>query len=142
MIIDSMKNKFLYLSGLLILAGCAVPPDVDKQAQMYLVGDCYKMFTSSAPAGYQHSERLGRVAFALASDGPGLPQACGAASDRWNDLPSGFIFSNTPMDQLEAVAIARCDQFRAQMGNIRSPCRTFARNNDIVWGRAMSKGMQ
>lgn len=136
-----MGNKLLCVAGLLILTGCAVPPDVDKQAKMYLTGECYQMFATSAPNSYQHYARVGQVAFALASDGPGLPQACGRASDRWNDLPNGFIFSNTPMDQLEAVAIARCEQFRVQMG-IKSPCRTFARNNDIVWGRAMSKGMQ
>lgn len=137
-----MRNKVCCIASLLVLSGCAVPPDVDRQAQMYLVGDCYQMFTTSAPTGYQHYARVGQVAFALASDGPGLPQACGKASDRWNDLPNGFILLNTPMDQLEAVAIARCEQFRSQMGTIKSPCRTFARNNDIVWGRAMSKGMQ
>lgn len=137
-----MGKKAFCFATVVFISGCAAPPDVDEQAQRFLTGECYEMFTSGALNSYQHYARVGNVAFALASDGPGSPQACGRASDRWNDLPSGFIFSNTPMDQLEAVAIARCEQIRFQLGTVKSPCRTFARNNDIVWGRAISKGMQ
>jgi len=125
------------------------PPDVKSKAQSILGdGKCFLIFTDDRLQHYQHIAQRARAVFALAKDQTG--QACGWASTRWGDVSDykvdlakpASVFRNTTTDEkLEAVAIARCESAR-QDTSIKSPCRIFARGNEVVWDNSPKISME
>ena len=134
-----MKRVFIILLPIIFL-GCAASASVKREAEMHLKGACLDMFLASGPGKYQYvaNSPTGRAAFALASDG-GL-QSCGMATNMSWDVADSLLISLPNVDKVEALAIQRCE--KAKSASIKSPCRTFARGDEIVWGKTMSKGMQ
>jgi hypothetical protein len=139
--------KTLSLTAALLgamVAGCATPPQVVNEAQRYLRGECLELFTSQKMGGYQHIAQVhvqGKAVFAMAESN-GL-QKCGVARSSI-DLPAqGSIFqtpgSASGWEQLEAIAISRCEE---KTRSIKVPCKIFARNNEIVWGKASDVGFK
>lgn len=134
-----MKRALIILVSMIVM-GCAASESVRQEAQMYLKGACLDMFLASGPGKYQYvaNSPTGRAAFALASDG-GL-QSCGMATNMSWDVADSLLISLPNVDKVEALAIQRCE--KAKSASIKTPCRTFARGDQIVWGKATSKGMQ
>lgn len=140
-----MKNQVLITAFCcFILSGCATPPQVVNEAQKYLRGECLELFTSQKLGGYQHVAQVhaqGKAVFAMAESN-GL-QKCGLARSGF-DLPTQGSIFQTPggssgWEQLEAIAISRCEE---KTRSIKSPCKIFARNNDIVWGKTNDIGFK
>jgi hypothetical protein len=119
------------------LMGCAAPQQVVEQASKILIGECKELFLSQKNGGYQHVAQIhanGKAVFAFAQEN-GL-QKCGMARSGF-DLPAqGKLFetpgSSSGWEQLEVIAISRCEQ---QSSSIKTSCKVFARNNEIVWGK-------
>lgn len=123
-----------------VLTGCATPPDVKSKAQSILGdGKCFLIFTDDGLHRYQHVAQMARAVFALAKDQAG--QACGWASNRWGDVNDGVLISLPNYEKLETVAIARCEAAK-QGTSVKSPCRIFARGNEVVWGNSAKIGME
>lgn len=124
----------------LLITGCAASESVKQEAQLYLRGSCLELFLASSPGKYQYvaNSPTGRAAFALASDGAG--QSCGMATNMSWDVADSLLISLPNVDKVEALAIQRCE--KAKNAAIKAPCRTFARGDEIVWGKALKKGMQ
>ena len=129
-----MKNKIaLIASWILILSGCTAPAHVQKQASETLTGACLAMFLEQGPYKYQAAANMGLAAFAVAIDPKTGEMACGKATNYYGDVADGLFIFLPPMDRLEAVAIQRCEQIKPT--TLNSPCRLFAKGNDIVWGK-------
>jgi hypothetical protein len=135
-----MKYRLIFVYLSIALYGCAASPQIQEQASKDLVGNCLQLFLNSGVGGYQYvaNAATGRAAFALASDTGG--QSCGMATNMSYDVSDSLFLSLPNVDRVEALAIQRCEQ--AKQPNIKSPCRTYARNNTIVWRNALSKGME
>jgi hypothetical protein len=123
-----------------LLAGCAASQQVKDEASRHLRGNCLEMFLANGVGKYQYvaNSPTGRVAFALASDENG--QSCGMATNMAWDTTESVLFSMPNVDRMEALAIQRCEQKKPS--SIKAVCRTFARGNEIVWGKSLNKGMQ
>lgn len=134
-----MKRIFNLLA-IFLLTGCAASQQVREEATRHLRGQCLEMFLASGVGQYQYvaNSPTGRVAFALASDENG--QSCGMATNMAWDTTESVLFSMPNVDRMEALAIQRCEQRKSS--SIKAPCRTFARGSEIVWGKALNKGMQ
>lgn len=132
-----MRTQFLIFAASSFLMGCAAPPQVVEQASKILIGECKELFLSQKNGGYQHVAQIhanGKAVFAIAQAN-GL-QKCGMARSGF-DLPAQGKFFDTPgsssgWEQLEVIAISRCEQ---QSSAVKSSCKVFARNNEIVWGK-------
>lgn len=128
-----MKTGSLLLLSIFLYA-CAAPGHVkDKAQQIMGSGTCYQLFTGSSLGSYQHCTHQlgGRCVFALAIDkNSSSNQACSFA--RGLDLlDHTCVFNCLPTwAQLEALAIARCEQYRK---NVSNSCEIFARDNEIIW---------
>ena len=133
-------KKFLIISISLLLIGCAASQQVRNEASKHLYGQCLEMFLANGVGKYQYvaNSPTGRVAFALASNGKN--QACGMATNMHWDTTENILFSMPNVDRLEALAIQRCE--KTKNSEIKTPCRTFARGNDIVWGKALKRGLE
>ncbi len=133
-------KRISIVTAVLLLAGCAASQQVREEATRHLRGHCLEMFLASGVGQYQYvaNSPTGRVAFALASDSNG--QSCGMATNMYWDTTESVLFSMPNVDRMEALAIQRCEQKKSAA--IKAPCRTFARGNEIVWGKALNKGMQ
>jgi hypothetical protein len=134
-----MKRLTIFFAALVLL-GCAASESVRKEAELHLKGACLDMFLSSAPGKYQYvaNSPTGRAAFAVASDSGG--QACGMATNMAWDVQDSLLISIPNVDKVEALAIQRCE--KAKSSSIKAPCRTFARGDQIVWGKSLNRGMQ
>lgn len=122
-----------------LVSGCVAPAAVRAQAETILIGQCRELFLAGGVGDYQHvaNAPTGVAAFALASDN-GM-QSCGYATNYKDQLESAW-FSMPNADRMEAVAIARCEARKP--ASIKAPCRTFARNNEIVWEASLSRGLR
>lgn len=120
--------------------GCAASPSVKREAEKYLSGACLELFLASGPGKYQYvvNSPTGRAAFALASDAGG--QTCAMATNMSWDVVDGYFVSIPNVDKLEALAIQRCE--KGKRASIKAPCRTFARGDEIVWGKSFNKGLE
>lgn len=125
---------------ILLLSSCVASQHVKDQATRYLSGDCLALFLDSGLGGYQYvaNAPTGRAAFALASDPNG--QSCGMATNMHYDIAENLFLSLPNVDRVEALAIQRCEQRKST--SINAPCRTFARNNEVVWRKALDDGMK
>ena len=118
------------------LVSCAAPKQTVEQASKILTGECKALFLSERNGGYQHVAQIhvnGKAVFAIAQEN-GF-QKCGMARSNF-DLPTQGKFFETPgssagWEQLEVIAISRCEQ---QSTIVKTSCKVFARNNEIVWG--------
>jgi hypothetical protein len=135
-----MKNYISNIAALMtiiLLVGCAAPQHVVRQASEVLVGNCKELFLSERNGGYQHVAQIhlnGKAVFAIAIEKG--QQKCGMARSSF-DLPhQGNAFANpgsvAGWEQLEVIAISRCEQ---SSNIVKVPCKIYARNNDIVWGK-------
>lgn len=132
-----LLKSFFPLVVVGILTGCAASQQVVDKIGNSLRGECRDAFLRGGSGSYQHVATVhvnGKAVFALADDGSGN-QKCGYARSGF-DLGTNAILE-TPggasgWGQLEAIAIARCE---AVTSSVKSPCKIFARNNEIVWGQ-------
>lgn len=133
-------KKFFTLLLVVFVSGCSAPTKVKDEASRYLQGPCLSMFLDSGVGRYQYVSQAatGRAAFALASDQGG--QACGMATNMAFDVTESSFFYLPAVERIEAVAIYRCEKSKAP--SVKAPCRVFARGNEIVWNRGLSKGME
>ena len=121
--------------------GCSTPNHVKEEAERILKGECLNLFlNSSVGNGYQYVANFatGRAAFALAVDGNN--QACGMATNMHWDTTDSILFSTPNLDRMEAIAINRCEKNKP--ANLQSSCRTFAKNNDIIWQKTIESGLK
>lgn len=135
---QSIKNLLIF--SCLLFMGCAASPSVKREAERYLSGACQELFLGGGVGQYQYVVGLptGRAAFALASDAGG--QTCAMATNMSWDVVDGYFISVPNVDKLEALAIQRCE--KGKRSSIKAPCRTFARGDEIVWGKSFNKGME
>ena len=127
-------NKLLIICAIVLISGCAAPPEIQQEATRYLSKQCLDIFLSS---NYQYVARVnGRAAFALAEQGS--YQVCGAANN--HDIQDGLLINLPPIDRLEALAIQRCEA--AKPVNFTAPCKLFARGQEIVWKKSMDSGLK
>ncbi len=128
-----MKIFFASITTLFILSGCAAPAAVQQQASTVLIGSCKELFLSSSFGGYQHvaAQIGGKAVFALAIDEASKTQACGVGRSNTDAgrMTFGLAGSGVSWEQLEAIAIARCETNK----RFSAPCTVFAKNNEIVW---------
>jgi len=134
-----MFNKIVFFL-ILALYGCSAPQKVKDEATTLLKGNCLDMFLDASVGKYQYvaNSPTGKVAFAYASDGGGF--SCGMATNMAWDTTDSLFFSMPNIDKMEALAIQRCE--RQKPTTVKSMCRTFARGNDIVWGKFLNKGLE
>lgn len=130
-----MRKIFTALLVTTFVAGCSAPAYIIEKANKDLVGSCLNLFLDSGVGRYQYvaNASTGRAAFALASYGN--QQACGMATNMSSDVQDNLFFSMPSFEKLEAVAIQRCEN--AKSPSIKTPCLTYARNNEIVWNPSM-----
>ena len=125
-------GNLLVLLSISSISGCAAPTATRVQAAGVLRGECLKLFTDGSLGSYQHvtHQLMGKVVFALGVDPDTGTQRCGIGRSYMDagQRVAGFG-SPATWEQLEAVAIARCEASATS----RAPCRVFARNNEIVW---------
>lgn len=140
-----MKNIVLVPFLLSVVGGCATVPTVPlalrDEASLYLRGQCLDIFLDTRLGGYQHIVQntfLGRAVFALAIDAD--KYACGMAAEGVDEVKYSNLVSKST-EAFEALAIERCEKYRISSG-MTSPCRVFARKNEIVWRKVMDAGLQ
>lgn len=134
-----MFYRFFFLI-IVVICGCSAPQKVRDEASTHLKGKCLEMFLDSSVGKYQYvaNSPTGKVAFAYASDSGGF--SCGMATNMAWDTTDNLLFSMPNVDKMEALAIQRCEQQKPK--SVKTMCRTFARGNDIVWGKFLNKGME
>lgn len=96
-------------------------------------GPCYDLFTANGMWDYQWdcNDLSAKCIFALAKDNNGK-QACAFIRHTELQNNSMIVLDGATQTQLEAGAVARCENFRRQ-NNVDSACKVFAKNNEIVW---------
>ena len=123
------------LLSLSAVTGCAAPARVQQEAGLVLKGQCKDLFLNGSLGGYQHvvHEIAGKAVFALGVDERTGQQRCGIGRSNVDVGSQAFGLSGNSVswEQLESIAIARCES----SGRSGSPCKVFARNNDIVWNK-------
>ncbi len=116
-----------------LVASCAAPQATQQQVQNLLRGQCKDLFLNTSLGSYQHvvGQISGKAVFAVAEDKRTGAQKCGmgrsnvdVGSQAW-----GLAGNAVSWEQLESIAIARCEAIRG----VSEPCMIFARNNEIVW---------
>jgi hypothetical protein len=117
-------------------AGCAAPASVQEAAGTVLHGDCKALFLNGAPGSYQHvaHQISGKAVFALGIDSKTGSERCGMGRSNVDVGSQAFGLAGNAVswEQLESIALARCEA----SGKGDTPCRVFARNNNIVWNQA------
>ncbi len=141
----NIKNKkaLVYLGSFVIVAilnGCAAPQAVTEKANSFLKGSCRELFLSTKVLQYQHVAQAptGRAVFALA-DHHQAGQFCAWASNRDNDVKESSFEIYAPWEKLEIAAIGRCEAVKP--AHVNTPCKIFARNNEITWGQQKKIGL-
>lgn len=118
----------------ILLTACATPSHIKTGASKIIPpGACYDFFTKSGLGTYQHNAQMmnPKASFALAID-PDNRHVCGAAS-RTEVCPNIWT-TDCEWEKVEALALSRCELQRQNTGGqIKSACKPFARNNEIIW---------
>ena len=136
-----MKKVLVITICSLFLFSCAAPEAVRKEASNVLIGECLDIFLDSTVGYYyQYMTQAGgdkTTSFALAYDTKDS-QACAWA--HWGEMSEGKECSfrckeEFTYEELDALAIDRCEEFRKSKTSIKSQCKTYARGNNIVWGK-------
>lgn len=124
--------KIILIATLLILNGCAAPPEVSAKATLVLKGSCLEMFESRFQ---RFMANIRPPIFAVANDSSG--QSCGMAS--MSDAHDQFFTIGTT-NKIEAIAIARCEAGKPMQ--LKAVCKVFARGNNIVWDQKEKIGLE
>lgn len=76
-----------------------------------------------------------KASISVATDG--VNAVCGYASTRPGDVDGGWWgAAGVSWDKVDQVSMARCEQRRAAFRpEIKSPCKVFSHNYDIVYGK-------
>ena len=123
------------------LMGCAgVPPaQVQSAVDTYLRSTCKELFLATGYPNYQHFAQIviaSKAVFALAQDESG-EQKCGIGRNGIDIR--GASTAGVTWEQVEAVAVAKCE---AAGSTVKTPCKVFARNNEIVWKQSARQEFQ
>jgi hypothetical protein len=134
-----MKKIILIL--ILFTYGCAAPQIVKEKASSILSPVCYDLFTDSGLLRYQNlaHQFRGKAVFAYGKDNAGSVCAYASISEA-PDLYS--LFDPPKWSTIETLALGKCEAKRKEGGLVNSPCKVFARNNEIVWGTSLDNGLQ
>lgn len=136
------KKVILGLILLSALGACAAPQRVKEEAGRSLNGPCLALFLNGSLGGYQHvvHEIAGKAVFALSVDEKTAHQKCGITRSNVDvgQQAFGLCGNAVSWEQLEAIAIARCEG----SGIDGPPCRIYARNNEIVWNKPSDVGFK
>jgi hypothetical protein len=127
------KSSLISILIIFIASGCAAPGPLKEKAASFLRGACYDKFVESGWYSYQHLANMPinpKVAYALSADSNGA-QSCGAAWRR--EVTDDFWTEDASWEKIEALALSRCEDFRLKNNASSSPCKIYARNNEIVW---------
>jgi len=139
------KFKSLIALSMLFLTACSptIPQSNLDAADKYLGPTCKALFLSNGLRGYQFWSQSAlnskQAVFALAIDPRTGAQSCGYATNHPNDVKENALEITTSWEKLDAVAIARCES--ARPAGLTSPCRVFARRNEIVWDKTGKIGL-
>ena len=131
-----MFRFFTLITLSVFVSSCAITPDQDVKLKKYLKAECYELITRPGVANYKyhatHAFPLVFAYFALASDDDTGKQVC------------AFVTVSEAMGKehtSKVVALARCDAMRVAHG-VKSPCKIFARNYDIVYDKENAYEME
>jgi hypothetical protein len=126
------QGPAILISAILMLPGCAAPPVVNAKAETILRENCLALFQSFY---YQNRAQANELApytyiyLALADDPNSQVCALGAGRDEEDPLMGELFVKLVPAYQ---KAYSNCEAAKKNTA-ISSPCRLFARNNDIIW---------
>ena len=139
---ETMKLKKELLISLFatILSACATPQHIKEQAASVLSPACYATFTDGSPFRYQQLTHQfnAKVVFAYATDENGY--VCAYASKM--DTPAfNSITEEITWGAVETIALSKCEDKRITT-KVKSSCKVFARNNDIVWDKKVDIKLQ
>lgn len=125
-------TKFPVLLCLLVLTSCASDPKYLAKAESVFGSNkaCIDYVQNTGQFGFNHiaNSPLGKVSVSVSVDNNG--SVCGFSTNNATDL-NDFGAS---WDQLEQMSVARCEKSR-KLTAIKSTCRPFSRNHEVVWGR-------
>ena len=122
--------KKLLLLIIFIVSGCATPgPFPKEKAALFLKGACYQLFIG-AYQSYTNILWIPKAAYALSADSNGA-QSCAMAWRR--EVTDDFWTEDASWEKIEALALSRCEDYKLKNNTSSSPCKIYARNNEIVW---------
>jgi hypothetical protein len=99
------------------------------------------MFLDRGLFKYQYIAAAGlfnRAVFALADD-PSYGQYCAWVSNTDSSVKEKSFEVFTAWEKLEIAAIGNCEMVKPAY--VKTPCKVFARNNDITWGQQKKMGL-
>lgn len=132
---------FSILAAATTFGGCAAPQAVTESANRHLKGACRDIFLNSGAYQYQHVAQAplgGRAVLALADD-PKYGQFCAWSSNRHWDIQDKSMEIRSQWEKLEIAAIGRCEEIKP--AHVKTPCKVFSRNNEIIWGQQKKIGL-
>lgn len=137
-----MKSIKIILISLFasILSACATPQHIKEQAASILSPACYATFTDGSLLRYQQltHQLNAKVVFAYATDENGY--VCAYASKV--EAPEIHdLVGEVPWSSVETIALSKCEALRVTT-KVKSSCKVFARNNDIVWDKKVDIKLQ
>jgi hypothetical protein len=135
-----LKNVMLLSMFVIILSACATPQHIKEQAANILSPACYATFTDGSLLRYQQLTHQinAKVVFAYATDENGY--VCAYASKV--EAPEVHdLVGEVPWSSVETIALSKCEDKR-RTTNVKSSCKVFARNNDILWDKKVDIKLQ
>jgi hypothetical protein len=144
-------RSFMLLFIIPALSGCGEVLTKDeiianqRNISYVLRGQCYSdyIYKYQMYNGYPYKKRDYDTAFAVFQDSINGAefQACGFATAV--DVKNGYIVTDAPSDDIENVAIARCEADKLEKNiNSKTPCTIFARGSTILWKHNQDIGLQ
>jgi hypothetical protein len=139
---EAMKLKKAVLMFLFatILGACATPQHIKEQAANVLSPSCYATFTDGSLFRYQQLTHQfnAKVVFVYATDENGY--VCAYASKA--EAPEVHdLVGEVPWSSVETIALSKCEDLR-RTTKVKSSCKVFARNNDILWDKKVDIKLQ
>jgi len=117
-----------------LCAGCATDPKYLAEANTVFGTNpsCMSYVNSSTAGGFNHMANsiFGKVSISVSSNG--TDSVCGFS----HNGPADLNQTGVSWEQLEQMSLARCEQSR-KFTQIKSPCRVFSRNHQVVWGKTL-----
>lgn len=139
---EAMKLKKAVLMSLFaaILSACATPQHIKEQAANVLSPACYATFTDGSLLHYQQLTHQfnAKVVFVYATDENGY--VCAYAT-KFEAPEAHDLVGEIPWSSVETIALSKCEALRITT-KVKSSCRVFARNNDILWDKKVDIKLQ